>query len=109
MSGDSGAITRSAPKRADRDTLDGGRPAVRFVFIDLDEVIAERLKDRKGHDRVEAALHNQFEDLSKNGTDEVHAQSHGQSPGLRTGCAAAPAAKPFVFKAPGDGSPRRGR
>ena len=35
--GQSGVISCSALKRAYRDTLDGGRPAVRFVFIDLDE------------------------------------------------------------------------
>lgn len=69
--GQSGVISCSALKRAYRDTLDGGRPAVRFVFIDLDEAtIAERLKHRKGHYWPPELLHSQFEALEVPTADE---------------------------------------
>jgi carbohydrate kinase (thermoresistant glucokinase family) len=62
--GQDGVISCSALKRAYRNTLDGGRPAVRFVFIDLDEAtIAERLKDRKHAYWPAQLLHSQFETL----------------------------------------------
>jgi gluconokinase len=69
--GQSGVISCSALKRAYRDTLDRGRPAVRFVFIDLDEAtIAERLKQRKGHYWPPELLHSQFEALEVPTPDE---------------------------------------
>ena len=69
--GQSGVISCSALKRAYRDTLDSGRPAVRFVFIDLDEAtIAERLKHRKGHYWPPELLHSQFETLEAPAADE---------------------------------------
>lgn len=69
--GQSGVISCSALKRAYRDTLDEARPAVRFVFIDLDEAtIAERLKHRKGHYWPPELLHSQFEALEVPTADE---------------------------------------
>ena len=69
--GQDGVISCSALKRAYRDTLDGGRPAVRFVFIDLDEAtIAERLQHRKGHYWPPQLLHSQFEALEVPAADE---------------------------------------
>ena len=70
-SGRSGVISCSALKRAYRDTLDEGRPAVRFVFIDLDEAtIAARLKDRKHAYWPASLLHSQFEALEPPAADE---------------------------------------
>jgi carbohydrate kinase (thermoresistant glucokinase family) len=69
--GQSGVISCSALKRAYRDTLDRGRPAVRFVFIDLDEAtIAERLKGRHHAYFPPALLHSQFEALEPPTDDE---------------------------------------
>jgi gluconokinase len=69
--GQSGVISCSALKRAYRDTLDHGRPAVRFVFIDLDEAtIAARLKDRKHAYWPASLLHSQFETLEPPQPDE---------------------------------------
>jgi gluconokinase len=69
--GQSGVISCSALKRAYRDTLAAGRPAVRFVFIDLDEAtIAERLKHRQGHYWPAGLLHSQFEALEAPTPDE---------------------------------------
>ena len=69
--GQSGVISCSALKRAYRDTLDRGRPAVRFVFIDLDEAtIAARLKDRKHAYWPASLLHSQFEALEPPQPDE---------------------------------------
>ena len=69
--GQSGVISCSALKRAYRDSIDAGRPQVRFVFIDLDEAtIAERLKRRKGHYWPPELLHSQFEALEPPTPDE---------------------------------------
>jgi gluconokinase len=69
--GQSGVISCSALKRAYRDALDHGRPAVRFVFIDLDEAtIAARLKDRKHAYWPASLLHSQFETLEPPQPDE---------------------------------------
>jgi carbohydrate kinase (thermoresistant glucokinase family) len=69
--GRSGVISCSALKRAYRDSIDRGRPQVRFVFIDLDETtIAERLKRRKGHYWPPELLHSQFEALEPPTPDE---------------------------------------
>jgi carbohydrate kinase (thermoresistant glucokinase family) len=69
--GESGVISCSALKRAYRDTIGRGRPAVRFVFIDLDEAaIAERLQDRQHAYWPPALLHSQFEALEVPAADE---------------------------------------
>jgi gluconokinase len=78
--GQSGVITCSALKRAYRDTLDGGRPAVRFVFIDLDEAtIAARLKDRRHAYWPASLLHSQFETLEPPAPDEPVIRVDGRS------------------------------
>ncbi|HEY2710043.1 MAG TPA: gluconokinase [Caulobacteraceae bacterium] len=69
--GRSGVITCSALKRAYRDRLDKGRPAVTFVFMDLDEAtIAERLSHRHGHFMPPSLLASQFADLERPQPDE---------------------------------------
>ena len=69
--GESGVISCSALKRAYRETIGEGRPAVRFVFIDLDEAtIAERLKDRRHAYWPPQLLHSQFEALEVPTPDE---------------------------------------
>ena len=69
--GESGVISCSALKRAYRDTLDKGRPAVRFVFIDLDEAtIAARLQHRQHAYWPPELLHSQFEALEPPTPDE---------------------------------------
>jgi gluconokinase len=69
--GQSGVISCSALKRAYRDTLDQGRPAVRFVFIDLDEAtIAARLQHRQHAYWPPELLHSQFEALEVPAADE---------------------------------------
>ena len=79
--GQSGVISCSALKRAYRDTLDGGRPAVRFVFIDLDEAtIAARLKDRKHAYWPASLLHSQFEALEPPAPDEPVIRVDGHTP-----------------------------
>ncbi len=79
--GQDGVISCSALKRAYRDTLDGGRPAVRFVFIDLDEAtIAERLKGRQHAYWPPALLHSQFETLEAPAADEPVIVVDGHTP-----------------------------
>jgi gluconokinase len=69
--GESGVISCSALKRAYRDTIARGRPAVRFVFIDLDEAtIAARLQHREHAYWPPALLHSQFEALEVPTRDE---------------------------------------
>jgi carbohydrate kinase (thermoresistant glucokinase family) len=69
--GQSGVVSCSALKRAYRDTIDKDRPAVRFVFIDLDEAtIADRLKSRQHAYFPSALLHSQFEALEVPAADE---------------------------------------
>lgn len=69
--GESGVISCSALKRAYRDTIAAGRPAVRFVFIDLDEAtIAARLQRREHAYWPPALLHSQFEALQVPTPDE---------------------------------------
>ena len=69
--GQSGVISCSALKRAYRDTLDAGRPAVRFVFIELDEAtIAERLERRQHAYWPPELLHSQFDALEVPTPDE---------------------------------------
>ena len=79
--GQSGVITCSALKRAYRDTLDAGRPAVRFVFIDLDEpTIAERLKHRQHAYWPPELLHSQFEALEAPAPGEPVIRVDGREP-----------------------------
>jgi carbohydrate kinase (thermoresistant glucokinase family) len=69
--GQSGVISCSALKRRYRDTIGAGRPAVRFVFIDLDEAtIAKRLKHRQHAYWPPQLLHSQFEALEVPAPDE---------------------------------------
>src|SRR6185437_15719332 len=69
--GESGVISCSALKRAYRDTIAAGRPAVRFVFIDLDEeTIAARLQRPEHAYWPPALLHSQFEALQVPTPDE---------------------------------------
>jgi carbohydrate kinase (thermoresistant glucokinase family) len=79
--GSDGVITCSALKRAYRDTLDAGRPQVRFVFLDLpQDVIAERLKHRKGHFWPARLLASQFADLQVPSADEPVIRVDGRTP-----------------------------
>ena len=69
--GQDGVISCSALKRAYRDTIAGGRPSVRFVFIDLDEAtIATRLQHREHAYWPPELLHSQFEALQVPTPDE---------------------------------------
>jgi gluconokinase len=64
-------MTCSALKRAYRDTLRGGDPAVQFVFLDGPKaLIAERLASRAGHYMPARLLDSQFAALEKPGADE---------------------------------------
>jgi len=69
--GRSGVITCSALKRAYRDKLACGRPALRFVFIQLDQAaVARRIAGRKGHFMPPSLLASQFADLEPPAADE---------------------------------------
>jgi len=66
-----GVITCSALKRKYRDLLAGGRPEVAMVLLDGDrDVIAARMKSRKGHFFKETLLDTQFADLELPAPDE---------------------------------------
>ncbi|MBO2456468.1 gluconokinase [Actinomadura violacea] len=70
-SGRPGVVTCSALKRAYRDELAGGRPAVRTVLLDGDrDVIAERMRRRHGHFFGAGLLDSQFADLERPAPDE---------------------------------------
>jgi gluconokinase len=61
----------SALKRAYRDVLVHGRDDVRIVYLDgSQELIARRLKARKGHFMPPALLESQFKALQPPGADE---------------------------------------
>jgi gluconokinase len=61
----------SALKRAYRDVLVHGREDVRIVYLDGSrELIAQRLKARKGHFMPPSLLESQFNALQPPGTDE---------------------------------------
>jgi gluconokinase len=69
--GRSGIITCSALKRAYRDRLRDGQPAVRFVYLKGDEaLIHARLEGRRGHFMPPELLHSQFETLEPPTPDE---------------------------------------
>jgi len=69
--GKAGVVTCSALKRAYRDVLVHGRDDVRIVYLDgSQELIARRLKARKGHFMPPALLDSQFNALQPPGDDE---------------------------------------
>jgi gluconokinase len=70
-SGRPGVVSCSALKRAYREQLTGGRPAVRTVMLDGDrDVIAERMRKRHGHFFGAGLLDSQFADLERPAPDE---------------------------------------
>jgi gluconokinase len=69
--GISGVLVCSALRRAYRDVLTRGRPAVRIVYLEGSrELIAERLAARHGHFMPSALLDSQFAILEPPGPDE---------------------------------------
>lgn len=69
--GGSGVVSCSALKRRYRDLLAGGRPDVAMVLLDGDrDLIAARMKARKGHFFKETLLDTQFADLELPSPDE---------------------------------------
>jgi len=69
--GRSGVVTCSALRRAYRDLLAEGRPAVRFVFLHGDHaLLADRIAHRKGHFMPPGLLDSQFATLEPPGPDE---------------------------------------
>jgi carbohydrate kinase (thermoresistant glucokinase family) len=72
QAGTSGVITCSGLKRSYRDFLTSGRPEVRVVYLFGErEVIAARLKDRKGHFMPGNLLDSQFAILEEPDPDEA--------------------------------------
>jgi gluconokinase len=70
-SGRPGVVSCSALKRAYRDQLAGGRPAVRTVMLDGErDVIADRMRRRHGHFFSAGLLDSQFADLERPAPDE---------------------------------------
>ncbi|TDD77980.1 gluconokinase [Actinomadura darangshiensis] len=66
-----GIVSCSALKRGYRDLLAGGRPAVAMVLLDGDrDLIAARMKARKGHFFKATLLDTQFADLELPAPDE---------------------------------------
>ncbi|MFA1540041.1 gluconokinase [Actinomadura monticuli] len=66
-----GVVSCSALKRTYRDSLTGGRPEVAMVLLDGDrDLIAARMKARKGHFFTETLLDTQFADLELPAPDE---------------------------------------
>jgi gluconokinase len=71
QAGRSAVVTCSALRRAYRDLLREGRPAVRFCHVDEpQEVIADRLAKRKGHYMPASLLASQFAILERLQPDE---------------------------------------
>jgi gluconokinase len=69
--GQSAVVACSALKRAYRDILIGGRPDTLLVYLrGSKELIAERMKARKGHFMPPALLDSQFATLEEPGPDE---------------------------------------
>jgi gluconokinase len=69
--GRSGVITCSALKRAYRDRLRDGQPAVRFVYLKGDEaLIRGRVERRTGHFMPPELLHSQVDTLEPPTPDE---------------------------------------
>ena len=70
--GEPGVITCSALRRAYRDVLCKGRPAVRIVYLQGSrEVIAARLAKRQGHFMPPSLLDSQLAALQPPGPDEA--------------------------------------
>ena len=66
-----GVVTCSALKRKYRDLLAGGKPEVAMVLLDGDrDLIAARMKARKGHFFKATLLDTQFADLEPPAPDE---------------------------------------
>ena len=69
--GASGIITCSALKRAYRERIRAGRPAVEFIFLrGARELVSARLARRSGHYMPASLLASQFEALEEPGADE---------------------------------------
>ena len=69
--GESAVVACSALKRAYREILIGDRPDVRLVYLrGTKDLIAERLRARKGHFMPPALLDSQFASLEAPGEDE---------------------------------------
>jgi gluconokinase len=69
--GESSVVASSALKRAYRDILIGDRPDVVLVYLKgSQELIAARLKARKGHFMPPSLLDSQFATLEEPGADE---------------------------------------
>jgi gluconokinase len=69
--GRSGVITCSALKRAYRDRLRDGQPAIRFVYLKGDEaLIRGRVERRTGHFMPPELLHSQVDTLEPPTPDE---------------------------------------
>ncbi len=66
-----GVVTCSALKRAYRERLAHGHDDVRFVYLQGDrDLVAERVRGRKGHYMPLALLESQFDTLEEPGADE---------------------------------------
>ena len=80
--GVSGIITCSALKRAYRERIRAGRPAVEFVYLrGARGLVSARLTQRIGHYMPESLLASQFDTLEEPGADEpVIAVDIGGSP-----------------------------
>ncbi|MEA2739399.1 MAG: gluconokinase [Acetobacteraceae bacterium] len=69
--GQSAVVACSALKRAYRDILIGGRPDTLLIYLrGSKELIANRMKARKGHFMPPALLDSQFATLEEPGPDE---------------------------------------
>ncbi len=69
--GQSAVVACSALKRAYRDILIGGRPDTLLIYLQgSQELIAERMRARKGHFMPPALLDSQFATLEAPGPDE---------------------------------------
>jgi gluconokinase len=79
--GTSIVLTCSALKRAYRDLLREGHPSVWFAHVDVDrEVLAERLRNRKGHYMPPSLLDSQLATLERLGEDEPGDVIDGDGP-----------------------------
>ncbi|QXG75414.1 gluconokinase [Modestobacter sp. L9-4] len=79
--GTSIVLTCSALKRVYRDLLREGHPSVWFAHVDVDrEVLAERLRNRKGHYMPPSLLDSQLATLERLGEDEPGDVIDGDGP-----------------------------
>jgi gluconokinase len=79
--GTSIVLTCSALKRVYRDLLREGHPSVWFAHVDVDrDVLAERLRNRKGHYMPPSLLDSQLATLERLGEDEPGAVIDGDGP-----------------------------